>query len=338
MAATASYATDRHWDLETSHSRRSSTETIFSVQGRETDFARDTSDSEALPDDESGVEYEPVTETEGEAPIDDNTSSASDDDIIQTKVVEVLVGDDKDVQFADSESANRTDSYESDTELHMKMTYHRCVKCKVASINPVYMYCRKCYHIRKSFFPPMPRRKRRRTKTSKSESSSTGASTEYAASQTSSGYSTQKLPDTPRDIISDSDSLSDTGNETRMKRRAESIDERITRKKRYIQASNSESDGDIPVQPIVKTVSDPLITIDPEVKITKKSIANTVLESMNKDLCVVCVSEPKSGVFIHGRIAHICCCYKCAVKVWAKAKRCPVCNCKVSNVLRAVVM
>lgn len=60
--------------------------------------------------------------------------------------------------------------------------------------------------------------------------------------------------------------------------------------------------------------------------------------SSDSDKCITCLAEPKSGVFVHGRIAHICCCYKCSVKVWMKTKRCPICNCKVSNVLRAFVI
>ncbi|XP_077295014.1 uncharacterized protein LOC143917393 [Arctopsyche grandis] len=60
--------------------------------------------------------------------------------------------------------------------------------------------------------------------------------------------------------------------------------------------------------------------------------------SSDSDKCITCLAEPKSGVFVHGRIAHICCCYKCSVKVWMKTKRCPICNCKVSNVLKAFVI
>lgn len=56
------------------------------------------------------------------------------------------------------------------------------------------------------------------------------------------------------------------------------------------------------------------------------------LDSKN---CIICMTEPRTGIFVHGRIAHICCCYRCSVKVWTKTKRCPACNCKVSNVLRA---
>lgn len=123
------------------------------------------------------------------------------------------------------------------------------------------------------------------------------------------------------------------------KRRSESED-RLTKRAKYSESSESESESKIKVIPLLKTISDPAITIEDSV-ITKKIIANSLKDIDRvdaKELCVICITEPKSGVFVHGRIAHICCCYKCAMKVWAKVKRCPVCNCKISNVLKAVVM
>lgn len=54
-------------------------------------------------------------------------------------------------------------------------------------------------------------------------------------------------------------------------------------------------------------------------------------------LCMMCLTEPKNGVFVHSRFLHLCCCYRCAVKVWKKQKRCPICNCKVKNVLKLFV-
>lgn len=53
--------------------------------------------------------------------------------------------------------------------------------------------------------------------------------------------------------------------------------------------------------------------------------------------CIMCLTEPKNGVFVHSQFLHLCCCYKCAVKVWTKNKRCPVCNCKVKNVMKLFV-
>lgn len=137
-----------------------------------------------------------------------------------------------------------------------------------------------------------------------------------------------------------------------LKRRAESADRNNKRiRTDYTESDSSDCDSK-PVTPLVKTISDPSLIIEETVKLTKKVISNSLKEKIDRNMekkvsdklekddnmCIICVSEPKSGVFVHGRIAHICCCYKCAVKVWSKAKRCPVCNCRVSNVLKAVIM
>ncbi|XP_059614290.1 E3 ubiquitin-protein ligase Mdm2-like [Phlebotomus argentipes] len=53
--------------------------------------------------------------------------------------------------------------------------------------------------------------------------------------------------------------------------------------------------------------------------------------------CMMCLKEPKDGVFVHSSFLHLCCCYKCAKKAWNKHKRCPICNSKVKNVLRLFV-
>lgn len=57
----------------------------------------------------------------------------------------------------------------------------------------------------------------------------------------------------------------------------------------------------------------------------------------NNDLCMICLTEPKNGAFIHNRCVHVCCCYRCTVKVWNKRKRCPICNLQVKTVLKTFV-
>ncbi|XP_049842033.1 uncharacterized protein LOC126292216 isoform X2 [Schistocerca gregaria] len=52
------------------------------------------------------------------------------------------------------------------------------------------------------------------------------------------------------------------------------------------------------------------------------------------DKCMTCYSRSLDGIFVHSKYAHMCCCYKCTVRVWKTTKRCPLCNCKVMNVLR----
>lgn len=54
-------------------------------------------------------------------------------------------------------------------------------------------------------------------------------------------------------------------------------------------------------------------------------------------MCMVCLSAPKNGAFVHNRFLHVCCCYRCTVKVWNKRKRCPICNSQVKTVLKMFV-
>ncbi|XP_012268302.1 E3 ubiquitin-protein ligase Mdm2-like [Athalia rosae] len=66
----------------------------------------------------------------------------------------------------------------------------------------------------------------------------------------------------------------------------------------------------------------------------REAVDTTRVESDSK-LCITCTAAPKNGAFVHGAVTHICCCYRCAVKVWSKTKRCPICNRRVTNVLKA---
>lgn len=70
-----------------------------------------------------------------------------------------------------------------------------------------------------------------------------------------------------------------------------------------------------------------------EVKEGDDNLARHLLPE-HKELCIMCNSNPKNSIFLHGRIAHMCCCYKCAIRTWGMNKRCPVCNCKVRNVVK----
>lgn len=51
-------------------------------------------------------------------------------------------------------------------------------------------------------------------------------------------------------------------------------------------------------------------------------------------VCNFCMSNKKDGVFVHSNSLHLCCCYKCAVKVWKKRKCCPICKQKIKNVTK----
>lgn len=61
------------------------------------------------------------------------------------------------------------------------------------------------------------------------------------------------------------------------------------------------------------------------------------INDSNLGMCRFCMVNPKNGVFLHKNFVHVCCCYKCALKVWKKRKICPICNCKIKNVTKLFV-
>ena len=58
---------------------------------------------------------------------------------------------------------------------------------------------------------------------------------------------------------------------------------------------------------------------------------------LTNDMCIMCLSSPKNCAFIHTRAVHISTCYSCAIKTWSTTKRCPICNNKASNILKAFI-
>lgn len=71
-----------------------------------------------------------------------------------------------------------------------------------------------------------------------------------------------------------------------------------------------------------------------------QTYSDSVIDDVNDSIlgtCRFCMINPKNGVFVHSNCLHLCCCYKCAVKVWKKRKSCPICNCKIKNVTKLFV-
>ncbi|XP_059045638.1 E3 ubiquitin-protein ligase Mdm2-like [Achroia grisella] len=341
--------------------RRTSTETVLSVQGKETDCAADTSDTETLADED--VEYEPVSDPENIKPAFDDTSEDSEEEIIVTNRITVTMRDDGEVEFADSE---QTTSDQSDSEIDL-LGYDKCARCHSSEHNTFYRYCDDCFKAKKTCFPPRPKARKRKklidTDSQRSQSQDSGVESQNSqksqvGSSKRSGSSVESESDfsKPRSrsrCSSDSDgssrkrkctndpdpSGSDSSNRKRSSNSHEHSDDESLAKKCKLEDDYDNSDSlarkcrsntdrfvnEDSLQCLIKSVSEP-------------SMSERSKDDDSKDLCIICYVRPKSGVFAHGRVAHICCCYKCAVKVWSTSKRCPVCNCKVSNVLRAVVM
>ncbi|XP_025192309.1 protein Mdm4-like [Melanaphis sacchari] len=71
-----------------------------------------------------------------------------------------------------------------------------------------------------------------------------------------------------------------------------------------------------------------------------KNVVNNITpmnENIN-NICNICYVMPKNGVFNHGKIGHIYCCYSCAKKLWKKSNKCPLCNVKIKFVTKMIIV
>ncbi|XP_050392493.1 E3 ubiquitin-protein ligase Mdm2 isoform X1 [Patella vulgata] len=69
-------------------------------------------------------------------------------------------------------------------------------------------------------------------------------------------------------------------------------------------------------------------------KSISKNNAEKTVSKNTADVCVVCVSRPKTGSIIHGSSGHQVCCFKCAKQLKRRKKPCPVCRRPIQKVVR----
>ncbi|XP_033214976.1 E3 ubiquitin-protein ligase Mdm2-like isoform X2 [Belonocnema kinseyi] len=309
-------------------------ESIYTVQGNETEFVQDTSDTSThswntdSSDDDISVrlEFEVASHSEEDNPMLNATSSSDPEDIVTMGVLAALYNE-TDMGLADDSDDSRSTV---DSEIG-KADYWTCVQCNNKNNNPLFRYCEKCYQIRKNFFPPRPKWKRRRPKREIGGGVGVGAVPKLPNSQdeftsTDSGLGSQesKLSQETEEIArlvvpSKATEGMDTvdyfaGDNLKNEIKIESI-ERI---------GNGNSEG--------RTASVGCNT-DNQLKadLVKKEEKDRISDSDNK-MCLTCTVNPKDGAFSHGKIIHVCCCYQCATRIWREKKICPICNRKITNV------
>ncbi|XP_026481101.1 E3 ubiquitin-protein ligase Mdm2-like [Ctenocephalides felis] len=159
------------------------TESVYSVQGQETEFCRDTSDTDSsdswssysvdVGDILMRVEYEVDSDCDKEEKFvfgDGDASSSGTEGVVET-ATDLLVAAicDSDLAiWADTEDSKS--GYSTDSELG-RADFWTCIQCKSKNNNPLFRYCEKCYQTRKNFFPPRPKgRKKKRSLAGKYES------------------------------------------------------------------------------------------------------------------------------------------------------------------------
>ncbi|XP_066593312.1 E3 ubiquitin-protein ligase Mdm2-like [Prorops nasuta] len=310
-------------------------ESVHSWQDKETEYVRDTSDSSShtpVSDSDSDlveIEYEAASLSEREDPFPDGSTSEPEEIIMDVIEMEMIC--DSDLNLADDSNDSITSV---DSEIG-RADYWTCVICKTNKKNSLFRYCEKCYQIRKNFFPPRPKGKRRRlleksfnksihnekiqelididsglTLSQGSESSATLLN--FCADPSNVDNTTSKILPAPNE---NTPSCS-TNDKCELPQ--------IMQKNSCLESSNKESKEHFHVNKQICT------------KLNSETDRKKDLNSSNESsLCLICTLNPKNGAFVHGNIIHICCCYHCAVKIWRKNSYCPICNRKITKVLKA---
>ncbi|KAK9881065.1 hypothetical protein WA026_014410 [Henosepilachna vigintioctopunctata] len=158
-------------ESESSTFSNDDTESVYSIQDKETDLARDTSDTEHQ---SLGSEYEleieydvdSLSECDTNSLINCSDESDDDDNIVLAAAAAVIADNSFDHWVTDGEDSDMSSSEETSFS---RPDYWTCVKCKSQNNNPLFRYCEKCFQARKTLFPPRPRHKKSR-KSKKPES------------------------------------------------------------------------------------------------------------------------------------------------------------------------
>ncbi|KAL1487754.1 hypothetical protein ABEB36_015589 [Hypothenemus hampei] len=157
---------------ESSKASEDEAESIYSMQGKETDVVIDTSDTES---DSDFCRYSLVLDEYDVASLSDNSiseiSSDSVDLILKNDLMAaaaaVICDSSLDglVTVTDVEDSDSS----SDGMFLTHMNYNICVQCKERNKTPLFTYCDKCFQDRKKLFPPRPKKKRSKRKNSTSQ-------------------------------------------------------------------------------------------------------------------------------------------------------------------------
>ncbi|CAH1390356.1 unnamed protein product [Nezara viridula] len=159
-------------------------ESIYSIQQRTTDTAKDTSDTSTKSED-SMVEFEVVSNSDTPVyPFSLRDSSSPPEDIMDVaKTYEI---DAENLIFSENDACdNSSDSSEKEGFFRNIYLFKNCVQCGLSNSTPFYRYCDKCYKVRKNFFPPRPRG--RKNKTEKKACTSNSSNDDIVRSSCDSG-------------------------------------------------------------------------------------------------------------------------------------------------------
>ncbi|XP_063993568.1 E3 ubiquitin-protein ligase Mdm2-like [Diachasmimorpha longicaudata] len=313
----------------------SDNESVYSVQDQETEYARDTSDTStntwistdngnmSLP-----VEYEVASMSESDNPFLDTLTSSDPEDVIPRGILVDII--ESELDPADSSDDSRSSI---DSEIG-RADYWTCLQCNTKKNNPLFPYCEKCFQIRKNFYPPRPKWKRQRSKTllkpMKKSIPEKKDSSQEELIKTDSGLGSSQGSQSISEFDSESVISSQCANTT--------LGASPSFLKNSVDSVDSASPSFVPLKTVSHCSTPKDLQSNAESKIDIIRDKEQPDDDSDSKFCNMCTVNPKDGVFVHGKASHICCCYRCAVKTWKTTKYCPICNRKVTNVLKVYIV
>nr|CAI5861472.1 unnamed protein product [Callosobruchus analis] len=137
-------------ESESSKASEEDTESVYSLQGRETDVVRDTTDTDSKSDNEIGdefvIEYEVASITESDN--DSNSSSGSElvaADMILAAAAAAICDSSLETWITDVEESDNS-SLEEPSPVGTK-GFSTCAQCRARNDNPMYRYCEQCFQV-----------------------------------------------------------------------------------------------------------------------------------------------------------------------------------------------
>lgn len=287
----------------------SSTETVVSMQGYETSFAKDESDdlwyldddldSDDFDSDDVSVEFEVMSVTSSH---EDEISNSDDSFIAEFADGDALIGrNDSDVEFW----ADQSDSEEhsSDPDLCDADNW-KCKNCGLLNRPPLSRYCQKCWQVRQGWLPGKRKRApRSRRKRQRAVPTAMGPNSGSPFSSFQPFTSLEAMAD--GDVTSNSENVQDSNKGKELLTTAEQEPSLPSSSL----PSGSSSENRIPLR---RSVSD----------------------CSEQGSCMVCLTRPKNAILVHGRTGHQMCCYPCGKKLWETDKVCPICRRPINKVIR----
>ncbi|KAL1500870.1 hypothetical protein ABEB36_006295 [Hypothenemus hampei] len=302
-----------YYRLESENSSLSDgdTESVSSLQEKETDVAQDTSDTESeSPTVITDDEYEVEVQCRSASSSENKLQTSDSEDIILAAATAVICKKNIDNWITDVEYSTSTSSSSNEDNVSSHIDYSTCLLCKRAN-NSLYPYCEKCYQNRKSTFPPRPRKRLRKKRTSFASKTVLSQDSGVGSSQDMQSIELEQIvepkPGTSKDT---------------------SVQPIINRKRQHSDITQSIVE--------VKKLKSATVLPQGQPNCSSSSSTSVSIKSTKSEpeLCMFCNNAPKDSIFLHGNKAHLCCCYSCAKKTFKSFRRCPICNGVVNKVIK----